>query len=73
MYLHEFPVNAVLILLKINDYTGPFDQEKLVWYFQILIMLILHHKNNFFGWKRDRNLRGKTIRQKDLAIQGSDV
>ena len=47
MYLHEFPVNAVLILLKINDYTGPFDQEKLVWYFQILIMLILHHKNNF--------------------------
>ena len=47
MYLHEFPVNAVLILLEINDYTGPFDQEKLVWYFQILIMLILHHKNNF--------------------------
>ena len=47
MYLHEFPVNAVLILLEINDYTGPFDQEKLAWYFQILIMLILHYKNNF--------------------------
>ena len=62
MYLHEFPVNAVLILLEINDYTGPFDQEKLVWYFLILIMLILHLKNIFFGCKRDRNLWGKMIR-----------
>ena len=48
MNLHEFPVSAVLILLEINDYTGRFDQEKLVLYFQILVMSILHHKNKHF-------------------------
>ena len=45
MYLHDFPVNAVFINWKFNSDTS-FDQEKLVRYFQILIISILNIKIN---------------------------